>query len=256
MSIGISTACFYPNLTENSVNFLGEAGVKNIEIFFNSQSETNVRFLSKIKRQADKFGMKIIAVHSFFCAYEPYLIFSDYERRFDDCLPFVDSLFDAGAVLGADYAIIHGGKDSGNIENPTYFERFEILQRRGAEVGVALAQENVNAYRSSRPEFISEMRKTLGERVSFVLDIKQCVRAGVDINDMVEAMGDRLVHIHLSDHNAYHDCMLPLKGTFDFKSFLNSTEIIKRATKMIEVYNSAYCNFNEVINAAKALELL
>ena len=44
MSIGVSTACFYPNLTEKSVEYLAKSGIKTIEIFFKSQSETSVRF--------------------------------------------------------------------------------------------------------------------------------------------------------------------------------------------------------------------
>lgn len=256
MSIGVSTACFYPNLTEKSVEYLAKSGIKTIEIFFNSQSETNVRFLSKIKKIADSNNMKIVAVHSYFCAYEPYLIFSDYERRFDDCLPFVDSLFDAGAVLGADYAIIHGGKQAGKITDDEYFERFLTLYNRGIEVGVKLAQENVNLFRSSSPAFISSMKKFLGEKANFVLDIKQCVRSGVDVYEMADVMGDSLRHIHLSDHNDNLDCMLPLKGNFDFKSFLNYSDIIRNATKMVEVYNYAYENFNEVINSAGQLETM
>ena len=254
MAIGVSTACFYPNLTEKSVEYLAKSGVKEIEIFFNSQSETNVRFLSKIKKIADSNNMRIIAVHSYFCSYEPYLIFSDYERRFDDCLPFVDSLFDAGAILGADYAIIHGGRATGKISDEMYFERFLTLYNRGIEVGVKLAQENVNQFRSSSPAFISDMKKYLGEKANFVLDVKQCVRSGVDFYEMADAMGDSLKHIHLSDHNDRFDCMLPLQGDFDFKSFLNYSETIKNATKMVEVYNSAYKNFDEVIDSARQLE--
>lgn len=256
MPIGISTACFYPNLTENSVAFLAESGIKLIEIFFNSRSETNIRYLSKLKPILDSYHMNVIAVHSFFCAYEPYLIFSDYERRFDDCLPYADALFDAGSFLGAKYAIIHGGKDSGNISSDKYFERFNTLYNRGIEIGVQLAQENVNLYKSSRPEFIAEMRNSLKDNVAFVLDVKQCIRAGVEINDMVNAMGNRLVHIHLSDNNAENDCMLPFNGSFDFYSFLNSNEIIKRATKVIELYNSAYFSREEVIESVNKLNKL
>lgn len=256
MPIGISTACFYPNLTENSVTFLAENGIKDIEIFFNSYSETNIRFLSKLKKLMDSYNMNVIAVHSFFCAYEPYLIFSDYERRFDDCLPYVDALFDAGALLEAKYAVIHGGKDSGNISNDEYFERFNTLYNRGIEIGVRLSQENVNLYKSSRPEFIAEMRNSLKDSVSFVLDIKQCVRANVAVDDMINAMGDRLAHIHLSDNNAEKDCLLPFKGDFDFESFLNTNEIIKKATKVVEVYNSAYSSKDEVIKSAVRLNQL
>ena len=256
MTVGISTACFYPNLTENSVEMLGKHGVKNIEVFINSRSETNVRFLNKVKRTADSYGVKIVAVHSFFCAYEPYLIFSDYERRFDDCLPFIDSLFDAGAVLGAELAVIHGGKDSGNISDQTYFERFEMLWQRGREVGVTLAQENVNLYKSQSPDFIRKMRDSLGDKASFVLDVKQCVRDDVDIYEMAEAMGNRLAHIHLSDHNSISDCLLPGKGEFDFAKFLYSSDAVKKASKMVEVYNNAYRSVDEVIAAAEFLNSL
>ncbi len=256
MAIGISTACFYPSLTEESVSFLAEQGIKDIEIFFNSQSETNIRFLSKIKKTIDKNGMNVTAVHSYFCSYEPYLIFSDYERRFDDCLPFVDNLFDAGALLGADFAIIHGGRNGGNISNEEYFERFNRLYFRGIELGVKLAQENVNLFRSASPEFIEQMRNYLGENVNFILDIKQCVRAGVMVDDMVNAMGDRLKHIHLSDHNDSADCLLPLDGNFDFASFLSSSEIIKNASKNIEVYKNAYKSFEQVIDSVKRLNQL
>ena len=256
MAIGVSTACFYPNLTEKSVEYLAEKGVKEIEIFFNSQSETNIRFLSKIKRITDANNMRVVAVHSYFCSYEPYLIFSDYERRFDDCLPFVDSLFDAGAILGADYAILHGGRTAGKISDEVYFNRFLTLYERGIELGIKLAQENVNQFRSSSPIFISNMKKYLGDKSNFVLDVKQCVRSGVDVYEMVEAMGDSLRHIHLSDHNDISDCMLPLSGEFDFKSFFNYSDIIRNATKMVEVYNSAYKDYDEVINSAMMLNKL
>ena len=174
----------------------------------------------------------------------------------NDCLPFVDSLFDAGAVLDADYAIIHGGRPTGKISDEAYFERFLTLYNRGIEVGVKLAQENVNQFRSSSPTFISDMKKYLGEKVNFVLDVKQCVRSGVNFYEMADAMGDSLKHIHLSDHNDEFDCMLPLQGEFDFTSFLNYSEVIKNATKMVEVYNWSYKNFDEVIDSARQLDAL
>ena len=88
------------------------------------------------------------------------------------------------------------------------------------------------------------------------MDVKQCVRSGVNFYEMADAMGDSLKHIHLSDHNDEFDCMLPLQGEFDFTSFLNYSEVIKNATKMVEVYNWSYKNFDEVIDSARQLDAL
>lgn len=39
MSVGISTACFYPAATEEALRCVAEAGAKVTEVFFNSPSE-------------------------------------------------------------------------------------------------------------------------------------------------------------------------------------------------------------------------
>lgn len=38
MSVGISTACFYPAATEEALHCVAEAGTKVTEVFFNSPS--------------------------------------------------------------------------------------------------------------------------------------------------------------------------------------------------------------------------
>jgi sugar phosphate isomerase/epimerase len=52
--------------------------------------------------------------------------------------------------------------------------------------------------------------------LSFVLDIKQAVRAGADPFAFLPVMGDRLLHIHVLDFDPLGRLCLPGQGTFDF----------------------------------------
>ena len=49
IKFGASTACFYPEVTEDAVKQLANLNVKTIEIFYNSPSEYRTDFLMQIK---------------------------------------------------------------------------------------------------------------------------------------------------------------------------------------------------------------
>ena len=43
--------------------------------------------------------------------------------------------------------------------------------------------------------------------------------SGYAPGQLVEAMGERLVHVHLSDHTETESCLLPGEGSFDLIEF-------------------------------------
>ena len=45
MNLGVSTASFYPLETEQALEEIGKAGIKNTEIFFNCESELKDSFV-------------------------------------------------------------------------------------------------------------------------------------------------------------------------------------------------------------------
>ncbi|MBQ0110987.1 MAG: hypothetical protein KBS41_03570 [Oscillospiraceae bacterium] len=45
MKIGVSTSCLYPEYTEDALEFLCRGGVKDIEIFFNTDCEITDGFV-------------------------------------------------------------------------------------------------------------------------------------------------------------------------------------------------------------------
>ena len=65
MNFGISTACFYPELLEKSLEHARDLGYKDIEIFFNTDSEYSDSFISYINNFLKENKMRVISAHPF-----------------------------------------------------------------------------------------------------------------------------------------------------------------------------------------------
>ena len=151
MSFGVSTACLYPQNTEDALEELGKLGVKTCEIFLNSPSETSPEFARILREIAEKYGMHIVSVHPFSSFSETYMLFGEYKRRYLDALDFYKRCFDFTASLGAGISVIHGSLLPGKITGLEYIERFSELVKAGKEFGVTVCQENVNRNHSENP---------------------------------------------------------------------------------------------------------
>ena len=56
MLAGLSTACFYPELTERGLMFAASIGAQAAEVFFNAPSELTDSFVRELRRIADGSG--------------------------------------------------------------------------------------------------------------------------------------------------------------------------------------------------------
>lgn len=257
---GISTACFYPEYTEAAVRELAANGVKWIEIFFNTYSELEEPQLSELELFLNEYDMKVIALHPFTSGFEPMLFFSDYYRRFQDGLRQYELYFRGAARLGAKYLVLHGNRKDGKLPDEEYFRRFKELRDYGRRFGVEVVQENVSGYKSRSLDFLKRMREFLDGDVSFVLDIKQALRSGEDVFEMLSELGENIVHIHLSDHltgrepSAETDCLPIETGDFDFERFFDRLrEIGYEGYGMLELYRHNYGKYAELYDSLDRL---
>ena len=255
MKIGISTACFYPELTEKAVKHLCENGVSEIEIFFNSLCEMRGDILSEIAAITKSNGTRVVSLHPFTSGFEPFMLFSDYERRFLDGLEFCKHYFNACNTLGAEILVLHGDRFESHHSDDRYFERYQELFRTAKKEGICVAQENVCRCRSRDVEFIKNMKTALGDEVAFVLDLKQATRSGLSYKDVLSAMGDKLVHVHLNDCDENHDCLLPSQGNRDFAElFSKLKEHGYSGSAVIEVYRENYGDYSELFESLNHLK--
>ncbi len=247
MAFGISTSCLYPAETEKSLDTLGKIGVKTCEVFLNSPSETTPRFAKILNKIRDEYGIKIASVHPFSSFAETYMLFSAYQRRFDDMLEFYKQNFEVTAILGAEFSVIHGSLTNAKITDEEYFERFAKLIEEGKKSGIKVCHENVNRHLCESPDFVKKMKAYLGDDFRLIFDVKQAVRAGYNPLDFAEKFKNDIVHIHISDHTEKADCLPPGKGDFDFAKLIGIMNSVGyNGDYIIELYRENFGDENDL----------
>lgn len=259
MQIGISTACLYPMETGEALQTLLDAGFRRFEIFLNTHRETLPGYVQGLREQLERYGATVASVHPFTSSMEGMLLFSEYGPRTQDGMDFYEQYARAAQQLGAKWVVLHGQRphSCGHRHLEPYAQRYAQLDERMKPYGVRLAQENVNGFLSQNPGFVRALHGRLGAESAFVLDLKQAVRAGFDPYDMARAMGGRLVHVHLNDHNARQDCLVPGQGEMDYaRLFHQLAEQGFPQDMVLEVYRSNFSAIEELQRAKEELETL
>lgn len=252
--LGVSSACFYPEMTETALEIAGKCGFHNVELFINSHTELEDDFVDKLLEIKEKYSLNIVSLHPFASFAESFYLFSNYERRYTDILPLYDRMFEVTAKLGADIFVFHGAKIPGSISDEEYCKRFAHLIEMGKKYGVRVCQENVVHHRSASPDYLKMMKANIGDDFKVVLDVKQAHRAGYSPYEFIDKLGDSIIHVHISDRNDEKDCITPLKGVFDFCKFFETMKNKGYDGKyIIELYWWSYDNTNEIIEAYNRL---
>lgn len=241
----MSSACFYPEETLDSIRHCTDLGFANIEIFINSFSELEKPYLNKIKTHCRETATKVTSIHPFTSGYEYMLFFSSYKKRAAEAAEFYKKYFYAASYLGAEYVVFHGD----SVKAPffgmdNYCEVLSLLMETARHEGVVLAHENVSTARAGNPEFMRELRDRFGKgNISFVFDLKQAIRACFNPSDMLDAMGGDLKHVHINDWQD-GDCRLPCAGSLDIGAIISQIEATGyKGYYIIEVYRR---NFNDI----------
>ena len=254
MKIGMSSSCMYPLLTETSFEELGKAGVDAAEIFFNASCELKPEFIKILKDIQKRYGINLVSVHPTMSLAESFMFFSSYERRYEEGLDSYRRYAEILNEMGGKYIIMHGGKPNSVLNNEQYFERFGVLFEEMKRQGVTLLQENVVKFRAGNLGVLRDMSEYLGESVAFCLDVKQSIRGGYSPVDAVDVLKDKIKHIHISDNNSEHDCILPLTGTFDFeKLFLKAQKNGFKGDAIVEVYSDCYNDKSELFESYRKI---
>lgn len=253
IKLGISTACLYPMLTEEAFEQIARSGVQCCEVFFNADCELKDSFTRELACRSASWGVPIVSVHPFTAALEPVYFFSGYPRRTADGFEQYKKYFHAMNMLGARYLIFHGDAKVNLFSQEAGFEHMARLCEIAKAFGVQVAHENVSRCKSSSLTYLQSLAAQLPD-MRFTLDVKQAVRSQVDPLAIVELLGDRLVHLHLSDHSSAGDCLAPGQGSFDFERlFSRLRERHFSGCGVIELYRANFGNFQELTQAYEYL---
>lgn len=258
MNVGVSSACFYPDITtENTVKVCKELGFNLMEIFLESPYEYKYMYNEELRDICLKNEMKIYSVHAFSGSFEPHL-FDAYKRRRDDMLNIFCDVLNAGALLGAKCYVFHGLRrtvQNDKIDYQNIAKSMDFLADMAGERGLFLAWENVSWCESSDPEFIKGVIEYTNTRnLRFTLDLKQARKSGHTAEEYIDVMGDKLVNVHINDSNDDNMCLLPGEGTADLGGIMTGLEEKGyNGPFIIEVYRDNYNDLNEIGRAREYL---
>jgi len=111
---GISTACFYPQYTEDALRTLAGHFPECVEVFINAACELEPEYLRSLRQIAEDAGIKIISLHPYTSGLEPMFFFSNYDRRYDEGLELYKKMSQAANLLGAGIIVFHGAARAKN----------------------------------------------------------------------------------------------------------------------------------------------
>lgn len=241
MKAGVSTACMYPTVLEKAFHTLAKNGIKTVELFVNSDCELSEPYLSEMLAIQKEYSVDVVSVHPFTCGIEPMMFFTAYERRVDDMLEYYKKFFEYMNKFNAKYFIFHGNKNQNVCEDELYFERYLKIQETADNFDVCVAQENVSRCTGGSLDFLVKMKNALGDKVSFVLDVKQTHRSGYDPILMVETLGKNIRHVHFSDSGKNGDCLKFGFGEYDNDAFFKALQSFGYdGNVMLELYRNGY----------------
>jgi sugar phosphate isomerase/epimerase len=257
MKIGISTASLYPIHTEDALLEVARLGVKNVEIFLNSVCELSGEIFSAINGVVRDYELNVIALHPFTSPLETLFLFSSYDRRVDEIMDLYKRYFETMNRLNSKLFIVHGAYSTAKFPDERYVERFFKLIETGNAAGITVAQENVSYCKSGSIEFLKMLSRELGDSARFALDIKQARRSGYTPAELVECLGEKIVHLHMSDADELNDCLPIGAGNFDFTGFFGK---LRKAGysggAVVELYRENYGQYSQLSDCVEKLEKL
>ncbi len=231
-------------------------GITIAEIFVNTDCELYEPYAGEMLNVQREYGVKVSSVHPYTGGIEPMMFFSPYERRVDDILDYFKRFFEYMNKFGAEIFVFHGNKFEHPCPRELYFERFLRLAETAESFGVTAAQENVSRCMSRSLDFLSGMRSALGDKVKFVLDIKQARRSGEDPLKIISVLGESIVHLHYSDGGEKGDCLKFGDGDTDNLALFTAMKNIGyKGDVIIELYNNgSYASPEDLAENCRVLD--
>lgn len=248
MAIGVSTASlFLRQYNEDSIVTLNELDARVCEVFLESFSEYEPEYGKLLLER--KGNLDVHSLHVVTMNFETEL-FSVNPRAFKDAVVWFEKVLTVGKTLGAKCYTMHGRariKPNGNYDDyKAAGERFEILCKIAEKYGINVCLENVSWAFCNYPDFFRNVRK-YSEDLKATLDIKQARLSGYDYREYIDAFGENIKTVHLSDIGDDGRIRLPGKGNFDFEElFKRLKDVGYKSDMLIEAYKNDYDKLSEI----------
>ncbi len=263
MQVGISTASFFNkcNVEETPERMIA-IGTSICEIFLNTFSEYEEDFVTMLAGIIRAKGLQAYSIHPMGTQFEPQL-FSPHVRQRADAQKIYRQVLRAGRTLGVRCYVMHGPAGlNGAVKNMELSRIGPIVQELcdiASEYQLTLAWENVSWCLFSIPSFGPRLLEaTRSDDLRFTLDIKQAVRSGYSPLEYVDAIGERLINLHICDYryvSGRFRLAMPGQGECGFFALRAALEQKKyKGPAFLEVYSDMYREDEELSESYRYIQ--
>ncbi len=216
LETGISSASFYPwKNTESSLVNIAAFGCKTVEVFLQTHREYRPGYLRQLRGLCCQLGLRVNSLHGASTLFEP-MLFYDYPRQVQDSMDMLEVVFEAAARLKARSYIFHGPLRVAMPEQQKVLPVLIQVAEKAGEYGIRLALENVSWCIGWEPGVFTWLKGCDIPNLWFTFDNKQAARSGFSDQQFIDAMGDKLLNVHLSDLSDQGIGLPPGRGEADF----------------------------------------
>lgn len=204
--VSLSTASVYPQSCATTFEIASRLGYDGVEVMVwtDPVSQDPVA----LRRLCEHYGLPIVAIHA------PTLLVTQRVWGIDPW-PKLERSCEVAALVGADTVVVHP---------PFRWQRdyaagFEPgIRELAGRTGLRLAVENMFPWRAGGRElraYLPDWDPTGLDYEHVTLDLSHTATAGSDALAMADALGDRLVHVHLADGLGSNkdEHLIPGRGT-------------------------------------------
>ena len=224
MTIGMSSAAFYGTKeTEDQAAMLRDYPLDVCEVFLQTHSEYNAAFGALVRERLA--GLRCVSVHPKGGTQFELDIYGRSDRQAADAVGFFERVCEAGEALGARYYVLHGPF---SVSGRLPVGRIHLLRERTLRLraiaekhGLEMLGSTVHWCALRDAADVREMADILPEQ-RFVLDVKQAYRSGTTPFALLDAMGDKVQHVHALDVDAGGQLCLPGQGVTDWRALMRA----------------------------------
>ena len=224
----LSTSLFQDICIEEALAKIAAAGFKHLEMTANGvHLDPRVSPDTRaVRSQMEGLGLEAYSIHT---PYTGLKIGHPGVELSESHPEAVRASLEIGAQVGAKMAIVHATAAPKGLSDDMYERSREVsmafieeLQDRASELGIRLVLENLGLRPHLRRRFgssLEELSEALPDpEIGFCLDVGHALRNGLDTGSQIEAVGDRLVCLHLHSNDGVGDChWLPNQGLLDWQ---------------------------------------
>jgi sugar phosphate isomerase/epimerase len=201
--LAASTGCTYlfDVVTEESVELLHAAGLREVEIYLQCDDELDGQYLRDLAARCAGLGLTVISLHPYVFGFEN-LLFTRYRRQRQWATRRFERYLNAAQVLGATAYVSHGPPrhlvTHDSRFDPEYVRTTRQLLDLAAGHGVRYCLENVSYGLLRSPEDADRHLAEFGEALSLVIDFKSAWKSGFCPADFLHSRLSSVSHLQVS----------------------------------------------------------